>query len=110
MYSKDGKALIFYATGKTDGSFVVPDGVTEISANAFYGCISLTSVTIPDSVTNIGVATFYECNSLTSITFNGTTAQWIAIEKGFLWDSRTGNYLVICTDMALYKYGVQMLN
>lgn len=33
---------------------VIPNSVSAIGANAFYGCSSLTSVTIPNSVTAIG--------------------------------------------------------
>ncbi len=42
--------------------------MTEIGADTFYGCSSLTSITIPDGVTTIGNAAFQECSSLTSIT------------------------------------------
>ena len=42
--------------------------VTSIGFVAFYGRISLTSVTIPNSVTFIDDQAFYRCNSLTSIT------------------------------------------
>ena len=41
---------------------VIPEGVTNISAFAFYGCTSLTSVTIPDSVTSIGSWAFSGCD------------------------------------------------
>ena len=47
---------------------IIPDGVTSIDGNAFWGCSSLTSITIPDSVTNIGLGAFFNCSSLTSIT------------------------------------------
>ncbi len=56
LYSKDGKTLIRYASGKTETEFIVPDGVLTIGETAFYtfyGGGSLTSVTIPDSVTTI---------------------------------------------------------
>ena len=59
LYTKDGKTLIQYAAGKTDTSFVIPDGVTSIGYYAFYHCTSLTSITISSSVTTIGDYAFY---------------------------------------------------
>ena len=47
--------------------FVIPDGVTKISDEAFFGCTELESVVIPDSVTSIGEDAFAWCDSLTSI-------------------------------------------
>ena len=46
----------------------IPNSVTSIGDNAFYGCNGLTSVTIPNSVTSIGDDAFYECSGLTSVT------------------------------------------
>ena len=68
LYSKDGKVLIQYARGKSETSFVIPDGVASIGRSAFYCCESLTSVTIPNSVTSIGDGAFGFCNGLTSVT------------------------------------------
>ena len=54
---------------------VIPETVTEIKENAFYGCGSLTSVKIPDTVTNIGEDAFSECDKLTSAEIgNGVTS------------------------------------
>ena len=53
-------------TGK-GGDVVIPDGVSSIGNQAFFGCESLMSVTIPDSVTGIGRYVFFGCRSLMSV-------------------------------------------
>ncbi len=68
LFSKDQKTLCHYPKGRSEKSYVVPDGVTEIDAETFSGCTSLTSITIPDGVTEIGWHAFYGCSSLSSIT------------------------------------------
>ena len=45
----------------------IPDSVTTIGNNAFYGCRGLTEIKIPDSVTSIGNHAFDHCSGLTSI-------------------------------------------
>ena len=67
LYSKDGKTLIQYAIGKTNISFVVPDGVSSVGSSAFSRCKSLASVVISNSVTTIGDYAFQNCTGLTSI-------------------------------------------
>ena len=49
---------------------MIPDGVTEICDDAFYGCLGLTSITIPASVKTLGRA-FPVCENLSSIYFMG---------------------------------------
>ena len=46
---------------------VIPNTVTKISANAFYGRSSLTSLNIPSNVTEIEQSAFENCSGLTSI-------------------------------------------
>ena len=73
LTSEDGRCLIINGvlisvipTGLTE--YIIPNNVTKIGYEAFYGCFDLVSVTIPDSVTHIGENAFYYCSSLTSIT------------------------------------------
>lgn len=47
---------------------VIPDGITEISDDAFNCCHNLKNITIPDSVTKIGEGAFSVCIGLMNIT------------------------------------------
>ncbi len=60
---------------------VIPEGVKNISASAFYGGSSLKSVTIPSSLKSIGGLAFYGCNGLTKTIVPDMTS-WCGIEFG----------------------------
>ena len=67
LYSKDGKTLMKYADGKTEGIFVIPDGVTDIGYYAFNMMKNIVSITIPNSVTIIGTYAFQGCDKLVEV-------------------------------------------
>jgi len=52
-------------------SVTIPDTVTSIGNNAFGGCIGLTAVTIPASVTSVGSSAFSGCLNLKEVKFLG---------------------------------------
>lgn len=56
-----------YVNNEVVTDLVIPEGVTSIEKNAFYGCTTIKSITIPDSVTSIGESVFAGCGTLTSI-------------------------------------------
>ena len=62
---EDGILYKYKDTGEKD--VIIPDGVTRIGDNAFFGC-EFKRITIPDSVTSIGDGAFYSCEELTSVT------------------------------------------
>ena len=79
-------------------SVKIGNGVTSIGDLAFRDCSGLTSITIGSGVTSIGFRALDGCSGLTRIDFNGTKAQWNAIEKGNGWGRNTGSFTIYCTD------------
>ena len=67
LYSKDGKSFLLYATGKTETSFVIPDGVTAIGDDAFAYCETLTQVVLHNRIQSVGYWAFCFCTGLTEI-------------------------------------------
>ncbi len=65
----NGKLLnrYFKKADQDSVSIVIPDEITRIDSNAFYGCKDLISVTIPNHIFSIGNYTFVGCESLRSI-------------------------------------------
>lgn len=76
---------------------IIHYGVKSIESQAFAYCYNLENIVIPQSVTNIGEHVFYSCSNL-NITFDGTVAQWNAIEKHEKWDEGSSIAEVTCSD------------
>ncbi|GEM_PF-4736516 len=54
---------------------IIPNSVTSIDHDAFYGCIKLSTLEIPSSVTSIGYNAFYGCTGLQSIKIPASVAK-----------------------------------
>ena len=76
--SSDEKTVL-YRSNASKQEIVIPEGVTTIRYNAFYGCENLQSVVIPEGVTEIGEYAFDDCTNLT-VTFDGTKEEWEKIK------------------------------
>ena len=67
LYTKEMSVLICYPLGKTEKSFEIPHSVTIIDQSAFHGCL-LSEIVMPDGLTSIGDNAFFGCANLTSVT------------------------------------------
>ena len=80
---------------------VIPEGVTKIGGQAFDNCGVLADVTLPSTLTDLKAASIFSHNEvLTTIKFNGTVAQWKAVQKASNWISSTCPNVttIVCSD------------
>ena len=77
-----------------------------IGDRAFKGTAVLTNFTMPNTVTYIGNSAF-EYARIPNLYYNGTVAEWEAIEKGEKWNNCMGdymfNYTIHCLDGIIEK-------
>lgn len=66
VLSKDGKAFVFYAVGKSQPSFTVPAGVEQIVGSAFETS-KLVEIVVQDGVKTLGYSAFKNCSELESV-------------------------------------------
>lgn len=69
-----------------------------IGAYALKDCNHLKSIVIPNGVSKIGNGAFKNCFSLQNITFEGTVAEWEAIDKNVIWNIDIPATEVKCSD------------
>lgn len=70
-------------------TLTIPDTVTKIDYNAFADCSSLTSVTIPGSVEDIGMQAFVNCAALGEVTILDPDAKIYDRATTFANDNKT---------------------
>ena len=68
LFTSDMSILIGYPSGKTDTTYIVPNGVKYVGDWVFSECYRLVNITLPDELLIIGGSAFYACTGLKSIT------------------------------------------
>lgn len=85
-------------------SVSIGSGVYYISPYCFSNCSSLETVKISKSVKSIGAYAFRVCGDLSEIIYDGTMAEWKAIDKEDTWcpKKRSQELTIQCTDGEIY--------
>ena len=97
LLSKDGGTLLFRSQQAGGKEYAVPQGVTGIAAEAFYGCKKLERVVLPNSIVEIGEGAFRGCARLTQIDVPDNADY--AFTNGVLY-GRNGASLLFCAPAA----------
>lgn len=71
LYSKDGKTLIKYATGKKDEVFMMPESVEVISEFAFDNAVNLKKINISNNLYEIKSNAIYQCENIEYTNLDG---------------------------------------
>ena len=91
LFNKDKTKLVHYSVGKQTSVYNIPDGVTYIEENAFWGA-NFISVSIPSSVKNIGSSAFAYCERLEKIYWNASNVDdFLSSSKVFVGAGTSGN-------------------
>lgn len=99
FYDVDGKGS--YAQTFQDcfalETLTLSASLEEIQSRAFDGCLALQTLEIPVSVKKLGRA-ILAGSGIKTLRYEGTVAQWNAMEKKADWFASTGLTEVICSD------------
>lgn len=82
-----------FFNGELQENIVIPNNVTNIAYNAFWGCSSLKTLTIPNSVTN-AIIDYVRCPNLETIVVASDNPNYSSID-GVLFD-KEGTTLLRC--------------
>ncbi len=93
LYSKNGKKLVLYPSGRT-GDFTVPNSVSEIAFGAFHTCASLKKVTIPASVITIAPEAFCGSGTVSAIAVDSENKNFTSY-NGALYDKSMSKLLAV---------------
>lgn len=105
IFSKDGTILAQYPASSTATEYVIPDGVTTISAKTFMSNTTITKIVIPNTVTEISAQAFKGCTNLTTVEFKtGGTANLTIGAEAFYECSKLNNVIIPARTVTIGNY------
>ena len=81
LFNKDQTQLLVCPAAR-EGTYVIPNGVTDIGRKTFYNCTGLTNIKIPQGVSRIGQGAFRDCRSLSNLYIPDSVTQ---IDRYTFW-------------------------
>lgn len=82
FFGNKGKGLLLDENNNLITNVVLPNGLTE-TGKILQGCKSLQSVTIPDGITEISAFAFYDCRNLTKVSMSNSVTKIGAVAFGY---------------------------
>lgn len=114
VFSKDGATLISYNVSNDKTEYIIPNGVTTISENAFLDAKNLEKVIIPEGVKILEKNAFSDCAKLSEISFpkslkhmesnSVSETKWYSNQKGEVIIN--GKFLIKEADYVGQKYKI----
>ena len=95
LYSKDQSEFVFYAPGKTQAKFEIPQGVSSVHRDAFSHCEFLKSIAIPETVRELPYDAIMYCKGMQGITVDENNPIYCSI-NGNLYSKDGKTFLRLC--------------
>lgn len=80
LFNRAQTALVEFPAGLPATSYAIPENVTNVADQAFYGCASLTNITISSTVVEIGNEVFFGCTDLAAISVAAGNPAYFSVE------------------------------
>ena len=103
LFDKDLKKVIAYPQGKVAEEYVIPEGVTSVAPNAFYGAVYLKSIKTPESLISIQYSAFDHAKSLKTIALSKNI---LFVDSGAFNQTSALGYLYCGTEYSMLEIGM----
>ncbi len=93
---------IYCSSLKNLQKLTIGNGITVIEKYDLMSCTA-SEIVLSKSIKKIEASAICWCDNLNAIRYEGTVAEWNAIEKETGWDNGTNNYTIYCSDGEIKK-------